>query len=350
MRATTGLLGGGARAGLAWRLLCTALLLFAAPRVLPAQTVPIKLATVLPDGSIWDTSLRQMAAEWKQATGDRVSVTMFGGGSQGDEPTMLRKIRLDGLQAASVTIVGLASLDPAFNVFSVPLLFESYDELNAVIDRLTPTLRQRLEAKGFVLVNWGYGGWLQLFSKRPIRTVADLKAVKLWTSAGDDRMTQWYKANGFQPRALAMTDILTGLTTGMIDGLPAPPLGALAFQWNRQAPYMLDIGLAPVVGGTLIARRTWSRISEADRARMSEIALGADRRLRAEVPNQDRFAVALMTKQGLRVTKAEGPEWKTEAGALAAAMRGSMVPADIFDLALKERDAFRQRKAAGAPR
>ena len=62
------------------------------------------------------------------------------------------------------------------------------------------------------------------------------------------------------------------------------------------------------------------------------------------------FAVALMSKQGLTVTKAEGPEWKAEANTLARAMRGGMVPADIFDLALKERDAFRERKAAGAPR
>jgi TRAP-type C4-dicarboxylate transport system substrate-binding protein len=320
------------------------------PVAADAQGIAIKLATVLPDGSIWDKNLKQMAGEWKQAAGDRVSVTLFGGGSQGDEPTILRKIRLDALQAASVTAVGLATIDPAFNVFSVPFFFESYDELNAVIDKLTPTIRQRLDAKGFILLHWGHGGWLQLFSKRPVNTVADLKVVKLWTSAGDDRMTQWYKANGFQPRALAMTDILTGLTTGMIDGLPAPPLAALAFQWNRQAPYMLDIGLAPVVGGTVIAKRTWIRIADADRARMSEIALDGEKRLRAEVPNQDRFAVALMSKQGLTVTKAEGAEWKTEANALAKAMRGDMVPADIFDLALKERDAFRQRKAAGASR
>jgi len=324
--------------------------LLAGPVASHAQSVAIKLATVVPDGSVWDKNLKQMAAEWKQTTGDRVSVTLFGGGSQGDEPTVLRKIRLDALQAASFTAVGLAGIEPSFNVFSVPFFFESYDELNAVMDKLTPLLKQRLEAKGFVLLHWGHGGWLQLFSKRPVKTVADLKAVKLWTSAGDDRMTQWYKANGFQPRALAMTDIMTGLTTGMIDGLPAPPIAALAFQWNRQAPHMLDIGLAPIVGGTVISTRTWNRIAPADRAAVSEIALAAETRLRAEVPNQDRFAVALMSKQGLTVTKAEGPEWKAEANALARAMRGGMVPADIFDLALKERDAFRQRKAAGASR
>ncbi len=69
-----------------------------------------------------------------------------------------------------------------------------------------------------MLLNWGHGGWLQVFTKRPVNTVADLKGLKLYTSAGDDRMTQFYKANGYQPRAMAMTDILTGLTTGMIEG------------------------------------------------------------------------------------------------------------------------------------
>jgi TRAP-type transport system periplasmic protein len=315
-----------------------------------AQGVAIKLATVVPDGSIWDKNLKQMAGEWKQATSDRVQVTVFSGGSQGDEPTVLRKIRLDALQGASLTVVGLANIDGAFNVFNMPFFFESYDELNAVVEKLTPVLKQRVDAKGFVLLNWGHGGWLQVFSKRPVRTVADLKGLKLWTTAGDDRMTQWYKANGFQPRAMAMTDVLTGLTTGMIDALPSPPLAAMAFQWNRQAPYMLDIGLAPVVGATVIAKRTWMRISEADRLKLQQSALEVEKRLQADVPGQDRFAIGLMQSQGLTLTKAEGPEWKTEAETLARTMRGEMVPQDIFDLTLKERDAFRQRKAAGVAR
>ena len=166
----------------------------------------------MPEGSVWDRNLKQMAEEWKQATGGRVTVTVFGGGSQGDEATVLRKMRLDALQAASFTAVGLGSIDPAFNVFDVPFFFESYDELNDVTAKLTPVIAKRLDAKGFVLLNWGHGGWTQLFTKRPVRTLADLKTIKLYTSAGNDRMVQWFKANGFQPRPMAMTDIMTGLT------------------------------------------------------------------------------------------------------------------------------------------
>src|SRR6202140_2117859 len=124
-----------------------------------AQSVAIKLATVVPDGSIWDKNLKKMATEWKQASGDRVQATVFSGGSQGDEPTVLRKIRLDALQGASLTVVGLANIDGAFNVFNMPFFFESYDELNAVVEKLTPVLKQRGDAKGFVLLNWGHGGW-----------------------------------------------------------------------------------------------------------------------------------------------------------------------------------------------
>jgi TRAP-type C4-dicarboxylate transport system substrate-binding protein len=185
---------------------------------------------------------------------------------------------------------------------------------------------------------------LQVFTKRPVRTVADLKGLKLYTSAGDDRMTQWYKANGFQPRAMAMTDVLTGLTTGMIEGLPTPPVAALAFQWNRQTPYMLDIGLAPVVGATVITRKTWLRISEADRAKLTDAALAVEKRLQVDVPKQDAFAVMLMQQQGLTVTKAEGPEWRHEGEVLGATMRGEMVPKDIFDLAITAREAFRQSR------
>ena len=332
------------------RLILVALVALAFSRAPLAQTAAIKLATIVPDGSIWDKSIKQMGADWQKATDGRVSVTVFSGGSQGDEPTVLRKMRLNALQGASLTVVGLSSIDWSFNVFNIPFFFQSYDELNAVIEKLTPILKQRAEAKGFVLVHWGQGGWLQVFSKNPVQTVADLKSAKLYTSAGDDKMTQWYKANGFQPRAMAMTDVLTGLTTGMLDAMPSPPIAALAFQWYKQTPYMLDIGLTPFLGATVLSKKTWDGMSAPDRAKVAEIATGVEKHLQVDVPKGDSLAVMLMSNQGLKVTKATGPEWQQLADSLAKTMRGQMVPPDIFDLALKERDAFRQRKASASPK
>jgi len=310
----------------------------------PIAQTTIKLATVVPEGSVWDKSLKQMGDDWKEATGGKITVTVYGGGSQGDEPTVLRKMRLDALQAAAFTAVGLGTIDSAFNVFDIPFFFESYEELNYVTEKLTPAIRKRIEPKGFVLLNWGHGGWTQVFTKKPVQTVDDLKKIKLYTSAGNDRMVQWFKANGFEPRAMAMTDIMTGLTTGMIEGLPTPPLAAMLFQWYRQTPYMLDIGLAPIIGANIITQKAWKAIPESDRPKLLEAAAGVEKRLQADVPKQDADAVAAMTKQGLTVTKATGPEWRTEIDGLAKTMRGEMVPPEIFDLAAKARDEFRKNK------
>ena len=317
-----------------------------------AQTsAAIKLASVVPENSIWDKNLKQMAGEWSQATGGRVSVTVFSGGTQGDEPTVLRKMRVDALQAASLTVVGLGTIDAAFNVFNVPFFFASYDELNEVQAKLTPEISKRVEAKGFVLLNWGHGGWTQVFTKKPVRTLDELKKTKLWTSAGNDRMVQWFKANGFEPRAMAMTDIMTGLTTGMVEAVPTTPLAAMLFQWYRQTPNMIDIGLGPVIGATVVTRKTWNAIPAGDRPKLLAAAAAVQKQLQVEVPKQDAAAIAAMKRSGLTVTEATGPEWRQALDVLARTMRGEMVPPDVFDLAVKARDAYRKQhpsEAAGS--
>jgi TRAP-type C4-dicarboxylate transport system substrate-binding protein len=305
----------------------------------------IKLASVVPAGSVWDKNLKQMGTEWTEATGGRVTLTVYPGGTQGDEATALRKMRLDALQAAALTGAGLGGIDPAFNLFNIPFFLESYDELNAVTDALTPTLTKRLDSKGFVFIGWGHGGWTQVFTKKPVKTVDDLKKAKLWTSAGNDIMVQWFKANGFEPRAMAMTDIMTGLTTGMVEAVPTTPLAALLFQWYKQTPNMLDIGLAPVVGAVVVTKKAWTPIPAADRPKLMAAAAGLQQRLQDEVPKLDASSITEMTKRGLVVTKASGPEWRAEVGKLAATMRGQMVPKDIYDLALKARDEYRKQHA-----
>ena len=314
------------------------------------RNLTIRMATLVPGGSLWDRNLKQMAAEWRKASGGRVTVNIFPSGALGDEREVVRRMRFQNPAAAALTVVGLSEVDEAFNVFSSPFFFESYEELYYVIDKMTPTLAARLEQKNLVLIAWGHGGWAQVFTTKPVTTLAELKQIKLFTSAGDERMVRWYNANGFQPRALAMTDILTGLTSGMIEGLPAPPTAANAFQWFRQTRYMLDLGIAPVVGAVVVTTQTWNRLTEAERAAFLESARAMEKRFEVEVPRQDRASIAEMQKRGLTVTKATGPEWRRVAESFAASMRGDMVPAEIYDMAAKERDAFRNQVPAGTAR
>jgi TRAP-type C4-dicarboxylate transport system substrate-binding protein len=216
---------------------------------------------------------------------------------------------------------------------------------------MEPILKQRLEAKGFVLLNWGHGGWVYFFTRQSAHTVAELKKVKMFAMAGDDRWVQLWKSNGYNPVALAPSDMLTGLQTRMIDGTFTTPLLALTLQWYRQTPNMVGIGMNPLVGGLVMTKRAWNKISAPDQASVLAACRRLEEKLRTGVPHQDTTAVAEMKKRGLvvnAVPPAAVAEWRTAAEQFAAGMRGSIVPADILDMATRERNAYRKSTAGGS--
>lgn len=337
-----------------WRTLAAigiALQLVAALPAAAQKKTTIKMATLAPEGSPWHKALMDMGNEWKEGTEGRVQLRIYPGGIAGDDPDMVRKMRINQLHAGALTVNGLGSIDSALNVFSVPLFFDSFEEYAYVLDKMTPVMKQRLEDKGFVMLFWIQGGWIHLFSRNAVTTIDELKQVKMFTSAGDDSMVQAWKELGFRPVPLAATDILTGLQTGMIDALPATPLAALSMQWFTKAPNMFGEGIAPLLGGTVVSKRTWEKISEADRNVMLAAARKAEAWLTVEIPRKDREAVGEMRERGLAVTELPpGPrqaEIRETARKMAAKMRSSM-PAEIFDEAMRHRDRFRREQASGS--
>jgi TRAP-type C4-dicarboxylate transport system substrate-binding protein len=110
---------------------------------------------------------------------------------------------------------------------------------------------------------------------------------------------------------------------------------------------MIEIGLSPLVGATVVTKGTWQTLSEEDRAALRSAAPRTQERLREEVPRQDRAAGAEMKRRGLDVSKPSDPEaWRELGDRVAAVMRGSYVPEALFDRAVAERDAFRRDHAS----
>jgi TRAP-type C4-dicarboxylate transport system substrate-binding protein len=316
-------------------------LILAAPVLLAAQRpVRIRLATEAPAGSLWEINLKELAAEWREISDGQINLTIFGGGSAGDDAKVVSLLRTGRPEAAALT-TGLSRVDKAFNVFSLPFFFDSSEEMFAVLDKLEPELKSRLEDNGLTFIAWGFGGWVQVFSKEPVSTLADLRRSKLWTSASEGDLLQWYKDNGFTPVPLSVADAMAALSTGRIDAMPSPAYAAMAFQWYNRAPNMLDLRVAPIVGGIVVSTRVWNQVPAALRPRLLAAAREMDLELRRVIPEQDAEAVDEMTKRGLTVSVKDGTGWDELSASLRESMRGGMVPADIFDMALRERDAYR---------
>lgn len=313
--------------------------------------VTIKLATQAPVNSAWHKALLDMGAAWDAKTSGRVKLTVYAGGTQGDELSTIRMMRpgVDQLQGNLLMASGLGQIESSFDVFGMPFFFENDAEAAYVQQKLAPTLEQRLDAKGFRLIAWGSGGWVQIFSKKPLRSLEDVKAAKLFTSQGDDKSVQWYKANGFHPVALSANDIPTQLklTTGMIDAAPTPPYPALVLQMFRDAKFMLDLRVAPLIGALVVTKSAWAKIEAADQQVLAEAAKAFEQRVMADAPKLDADSVATMKTRGLTVIGLDPKataEFRTAADKLVATMRGEMVPADIYDMAVREREAFRKTK------
>ena len=169
-------------------------------------------------------------------------------------------------------------------MFGLPFFFQTDEEAMHVRTKLTPLFEKRLEAKGLKLIAWGSGGWVQLFSKMPIKTLDEVKKAKIYTSEGDDKMVNWYKNNGFNPVAIRSADIPGALKTGMINATPMPPYPALVLQIFQDAKYMLDVRLAPLLGGIVVTNTAWNRVSADDRTKLIEAAKAFEKRMNTEAP------------------------------------------------------------------
>jgi TRAP-type C4-dicarboxylate transport system substrate-binding protein len=228
----------------------------------------------------------------------------------------------------------------------MPFFFESDAEARHVLAVLRPTFERILSAQGLRLVSWGHTGWAHFFTANPVSTLDDLKRAKIFTSAGDDAMVQWYKRNGFNPVPLAVTDVAMALNTGLIDAYPLPPYAVMLVQYYRSAPNMLDVPLAPVINALLVTTKAWDALSVEDQRAFQLSGEQLEEQLWTDVPLQDQEAIEVMRTRGLTVSTPDPEaiaEFRRTADELTASMRGSMVPADVYDVAVRERDRFRAR-------
>lgn len=320
------------------RLIYLILLVLLGFGMLPAKKrIIIKMATLAPEGTDWHGMLVEMGQKWTKATDGNVILRIYPSGVVGDERDMIRKMRIGQIQAAAITTEGLSELNPDVNSFIIPLLFDGYDDVDYLRSQIGDELKQGIENNGFQLLYWADVGWAYWFSKGPIRTPADLKSKKIFTWAGDYQAANLWKKGGFTPVPLASIDVLSGLQTGLIDAVGTNPLVALSMQWFGIANQMTYIKWGLLTAGMVVDNATWNKIPVEYREVMFEIARETGIRHQQFNRFKDDEAIAVMKKHGLVVhnlTQSEKDQWKDLIVQWYPEIRGSFVPAAIFDKAV----------------
>lgn len=306
----------------------------------------IKMGTLAPQGSPWYQALREMAEEWKAVSAGRVQVRIYPGGVAGDDPVMVRKMRIGQLHAATLTGAGLSGITPEISALSLPMMFTSYDEFNYVRERVRPELEALLEVKGFKVLAWADVGWVYSFTERPVIHPDDLKSHKLFVWAGNPAYVDAWRDAGYNPVPLAMTELHMGLQSGLVNAFNVPPIAALSFQWFKHANHMSNLKWAPMVGSVTISTRAWQQIPSELRPALLKAARDAGGRVQSALGELEVEAIEAMKKHGLVVHQVP-PEiaalWEERARAGYPSLIGSAVPAGMAAKVERLRDEYRSQ-------
>jgi TRAP-type C4-dicarboxylate transport system substrate-binding protein len=300
-----------------------------------AEPLTIKFATVAPEGSTWMNTMKELDKVIREKTQGQIAFRVYAGGVAGDELDALRKIRIGQLQSAAFSGVGFGQILPAVRVLDLPFLFMNYKEIDLVHKELEGFFAEQFRQKDFELLSWAEVGNVHLFSQEPIRKVGDLAKLKVWTWSGDPIAKETFSAMGTNPVPLAITDVTTALNTGMIDTVYAPPLGAIALQWNLSVKYMTSLPLAHSTGAILVSKSFSQKIPAEHFKIVKDEFHRSMERLTHELRKQTEESVALLEKGGIKILpapqEADLKEFYKVHDRVALALTGKVYPKEVLD-------------------
>lgn len=253
------------------QILATLVLTAGLTLALPLQAATLKIATVTPENSQWMKDMRAGAKEIKERTEGRVQIKYYGGGIMGNDQKVLSRIRIGALQGGAFTPTALAGQYSNLNLYGLPMVFDSEEEAAFARSRLDARLSAGLEEAGFVNFGFAAGGFAILMSNTPVDSLDDLKGKKVWIPEGDDISRRAMEAMSLSPVTLPLTDVLTGLQTGLIDIVAMSPIGALVLQWHTKVTYITELPLVYTLGFMAVDKKAFGKLSEGDQAIVRDV-------------------------------------------------------------------------------
>lgn len=299
-----------------------------------AQT-KIKIATLAPQNSGWATTFRDGAKEIGDRTDGRVALRFYWGGAQGNEKKVLQKIKIGQLQGGTFSPTDFQGPYPDVNIYGLPFFFENYAEVAYVRGHMDARLQAGFADLGFQTFGFAGGGFAYVLSNEPVHGHADLVGKKVWLPQGDLISYEAMKSLKLSPVPLPLTDVLTGLQTGLIDIVAIPPLVALALQWHTKVKYVTRIPVLFSIGFMAIDQRVMRKISADDREVLTEVLTRLYAELDAESESEANAATDALLNVGVQDVELHSGEFRKIRGEMDVTNR-TLARKGMFSLELLE--------------
>lgn len=238
-----------------------------------AYAVTLKIGVLAPEGTTWAKNVMQMVKEIEDKTAGEVKLRVYYGGVQGDEPDVLRKIRIGQLHGGIFTGRALGEINGDVRVVELPFTFgNDREKAWELVTKMKPFFDEGFKKNGFINLGFFELGLVYLISQRKISTLEDIKGLKIWSWSGDKLAEAIASSMELVSVPLALPDVLSSLSTGIINAAYNTPLGVVALQWHTKIKYMVDYPLAFATGAFLVSSKGFDKIPAKHRQAVKEIA------------------------------------------------------------------------------
>jgi TRAP-type C4-dicarboxylate transport system substrate-binding protein len=170
-----------------------------------------------------------------------------------------------------MTVGALTRTYNDIQLYNMPMAFRSLGEVDHVRKIMDPLLLDGLEERGYVAFGFAEVGFAYAMSQVPVTSVAEVQAQKVWVPDGDEGAQRTLVSFDITPIPLSIADVFGGLQTGLINGVAAPPVAAIALQWHSQLKHVLDLPLMYIYGTFAITGRNFDKLTTEDQAVVREV-------------------------------------------------------------------------------
>jgi TRAP-type C4-dicarboxylate transport system substrate-binding protein len=252
--------------------------------------------------------LHELNQKIQAETDNRVKFKIYYGGVHGDAKNVLNKMKVRQIHGGMLASYGLGQIVPKVRVTGLPYLFRNYGEVEYVRSKLNKEMEEAFEEKGYIILGWYDIGFVHSFTKVPVTSLEIARQQKFWAPEGDPLAQAAYRSIGISPVALSLTDVLTSLSTRLIDAASAPPIAAVAFRWHTKFNYMTEYPSTNVLGGMVITKQIWDKVAPEDREKILPLTRECCRKISEGFKKQNKQSIDVMKESGIKIVRVQDAE------------------------------------------
>jgi TRAP-type transport system periplasmic protein len=315
------------------------LVLLLLPSLAAAEPVVLRMSAPAPEGTGWARLLREMAGEIDAATNGAVKMKWYFGSITGDELQTLARVKLGQLDGFGSGGMACERVIPSMKVTRLIGVFQNRDEATYVARKLEGVFEDEAQQAGFQVMTVNGMGPDIIFSKKPIRSWADLKAARVWRWDLDETSNRFAREMGLTVVPRALEDAGLAFDRGELDTFISIPQAALAFQWTTRARHVTNLRVGFLWGCILLSNRAFDRLTSEQQQVVKAASVKLGMRWDAFGSAQDAALLGPLAKQQGMTVEVPSEVFRAELFRTASEVRNrigaSILPAAMLDRVMR---------------